>query len=144
LFKQPLHLASRKNRIYNRKHSLTQPLTKITSYILKRIAFTTSRASKIKTRAKEVLLSISTLRNILEYYKCWRLNWKEIEKEILHSTIFSCISPLWYCYVTMTDITFLSFISPRHDHVILFYLYTLLLSIIPWSPNWLPFTLNMV
>ena len=34
----------------------TQPLTKITPYTLKRIAFTTSRASEIKARAKEALL----------------------------------------------------------------------------------------
>jgi len=33
----------------------TQPLTKITSYILKRITFTTSRASEMKARAKEAL-----------------------------------------------------------------------------------------
>jgi len=33
----------------------TQPLTKITSYTLKRITFTTSRASEIKARAKEAL-----------------------------------------------------------------------------------------
>jgi len=33
----------------------TQPLTKITPYTLKRIAFTTSRASEMKTRAKEAL-----------------------------------------------------------------------------------------
>jgi len=42
-------------RIYSRKHSPTQPLTKITSYTLKRITFTTSRASEIKARAKEAL-----------------------------------------------------------------------------------------
>jgi len=63
--KQPLHLDSRKNRVYDRKHLPTQPLTKITPYILKRIAFTTSRASEIKARAKEALFSIFTLRNIL-------------------------------------------------------------------------------
>jgi len=37
------------------KQSLTQPLTKIIPYMLKRIAFTTSRASKLKVRAKEAL-----------------------------------------------------------------------------------------
>jgi len=37
------------------KQSPTQPLTKIIPYILKRIAFTTSRASEMKTRAKEAL-----------------------------------------------------------------------------------------
>jgi len=37
------------------KYSLTQPLTKITPYTLKRIAFTTSRASEVKARAKEAL-----------------------------------------------------------------------------------------
>jgi len=36
-------------------HSPTQPLIKITSYILKRIVFTTSRASEMKARAKEAL-----------------------------------------------------------------------------------------
>jgi len=51
--------------VYDRKHSPTQPLTKITPYTLKRIAFTTSRASEMKTRAKEALSSIFTLRNIL-------------------------------------------------------------------------------
>jgi len=35
------------------KQSLTQPLTKIIPYTLKRIAFTTSRASEMKARAKE-------------------------------------------------------------------------------------------
>jgi len=52
---RPLHLGSRKNRVYDREYSPTQPLTKITSYILKRIAFTTSRASEMKARAKEAL-----------------------------------------------------------------------------------------
>jgi len=42
--------------IYNIKHSLTQPFTKITPYTLKRITFTTSRASEMKTRTKEALL----------------------------------------------------------------------------------------
>ena len=37
------------------KYSPTQPLTKITPFILKRIAFTTSRASEMKARAKEAL-----------------------------------------------------------------------------------------
>jgi len=50
---RPLRLGSRKNRVYDRKNSPTQPFTKITSYILKRIAFTTSRASEMKARAKE-------------------------------------------------------------------------------------------
>jgi len=35
------------------KHLLTQPLTKIIPYTLKRIAFTTSRASEMKERTKE-------------------------------------------------------------------------------------------
>jgi len=55
LSKQPLRLGSRKNRVYDREYSPTQPLTKITPYILKRIAFTTSRASEMKARAKEAL-----------------------------------------------------------------------------------------
>jgi len=37
------------------KHSPTQPLTKIIPYILKRIAFITSRASEMKARAKKAL-----------------------------------------------------------------------------------------
>jgi len=37
------------------KYSPTQPLTKIIPYTLKRIAFTTLRASEIKARAKEAL-----------------------------------------------------------------------------------------
>jgi len=37
------------------KQSPTQPLTKITPHILKRIAFTTTRASEMKARAKEAL-----------------------------------------------------------------------------------------
>jgi len=40
---------------YSRKHSLTQPLTKITPYTLKRITLTTLRASEIKARAKKAL-----------------------------------------------------------------------------------------
>jgi len=52
---QLLCLGSRKNRVYNRKHLPTQPLTKVTPYTLKRIAFTISRASEIKARAKEAL-----------------------------------------------------------------------------------------
>ena len=50
-----MHLVSRKNRVYSRKYSPTQPLTKIIPYIVKRIAFTTSRASEMKTRAKKTL-----------------------------------------------------------------------------------------
>jgi len=53
--KQLLHLVSRKSRVYGRKHSPTQPLTKIIPYTLERIAFTTSRASEMKARAKEAL-----------------------------------------------------------------------------------------
>jgi len=44
-------------------------------------------------------------------------------------------NPLFYyslsCLSSMTGITFLSSISPRHDHVILLYLYTTLLPIVP-------------
>jgi len=39
--------------VYDREYSPTQPLTKITPYTLKRIAFTTSRVSEMKARAKE-------------------------------------------------------------------------------------------
>jgi len=50
-----LRLGSEKNRVYDREYSPTQSLIKITSYTLKRIAFTTSRASEIKARAKKAL-----------------------------------------------------------------------------------------
>jgi len=40
---------------YSRKHSPTQPLTKITPYTLKRITLTTSRASEMKARTKNAL-----------------------------------------------------------------------------------------
>jgi len=93
---------------------------------------------------RRLSLSISTLRNILEYYKCWRLNSKETKKEILHFTTFPCVSPSWHCHAAITDITFLSFIPSGHDHMILLYLYTSLLPNIPWSLTWLPFTLNIV
>jgi len=52
---QLLCLGSRKNRVYNKEHSPTQPLTKIIPYTLKRIAFITSRASEMKARTKEAL-----------------------------------------------------------------------------------------
>jgi len=39
----------------NKKYSPTQPLIKIIPYTLKRIAFTASRASEMKARAKEAL-----------------------------------------------------------------------------------------
>jgi len=55
LSEQPLHLVLRKSRVYGRKHSSTQSLTKIIPYTLKKIAFTTSRASEMKARAKEAL-----------------------------------------------------------------------------------------
>jgi len=41
--------------VYNKKPLPTQPLTKITSYMLKRFTFMISRASEIKVRAKEAL-----------------------------------------------------------------------------------------
>ena len=48
-------LAPERNRVYDREYLPTQPLTKITPFTLKRITFTTSRASEIKARAKEAL-----------------------------------------------------------------------------------------
>ena len=55
--------------------------------------------------------SISTLRNILEYYKCWKLNSKEIEKRTLYSTTLLCIPSLWHHYMATTAIISLSSIS---------------------------------
>ena len=60
---------------------------------------------------------------------------KEIEKETLYSTTLSHISSLWLHYIAMTAITFLSSIPPRHDHVILLYLHTSLLPIVPRTLN---------
>ena len=48
-------LAPERNRVYDREYLPTQPLTKITPFTLKRITFTTSRASEMKARAKEAL-----------------------------------------------------------------------------------------
>ena len=69
---------------------------------------------------------------------------KKIEKEILYSTTLSHIFPLWHPYVAIIAITFLSSIPSGHDHVTLLYLHTSLLPIIPWTPNQLPSTPNMV
>ena len=54
-------LSQKRVGVYGRKHLPTQPLTKIIPYTLKRIAFTTSRASEMKARAKEALFFQSSL-----------------------------------------------------------------------------------
>ena len=120
------------------KHSPTQPLTKIISYILKRIAIIISRASEMKARAKEALpinLHSKKYIRILQMLKTQlKRNWKG--------------NPLFYyfllCFSFMTGIIFLSFIPFEHDYVILLHLYTLLLPNNPWSLNWLSFTPNIV
>jgi len=93
---------------------------------------------------RRLSLSISTLRNILEYYKCWRLNSKETKKEILYFTTFPCVSPSWHCHAAIINVTFLSFIPSGHDHVILLHFYTSLLPDISQSLTWLSSTLNIV
>jgi len=58
----------------NKKPLPTQPLTKIISYILKRVTFTTSRASEMKARVKEAVhINLHSKKYIIKY-KCWKLN----------------------------------------------------------------------
>jgi len=107
----------------------TQPLTKITPYILKRIAFTTSRASEIKARAKKAPLINLHSEKYIRILQILETQLKRNRKG----------NPLFYYSLlhlsSITDITFLSFILPRHDHmvnhVILLHLHTSLLPIIP-------------
>jgi len=107
----------------------TQPLTKITPYILKRIAFTTSRASEIKARAKKAPLINLHSEKYIRILQILETQLKRNRKG----------NPLFYYSLlhlsSITGITFLSFILPRHDHmvnhVILLHLHTSLLPIIP-------------
>ena len=46
---------------------------------------------------------------------------------MLFSSSLFYFSFLWYCHVDIADVTFLSSMPNRHDHVILLYLYTSLL-----------------
>jgi len=91
---QPLRLGSRKNRVYGREYSPTQLLTKITPYILKRIAFTTSRASEMKARAKEALSINLHSEKYIRILQMFGTQLKEIEKKTLHSTTLPRVSPL--------------------------------------------------
>ena len=144
MFKQPLHLVSRKNKVYGKKHSPTQPLTKITPYTLKRIAFTTSRASEMKTRVKEALSINLYSEKYIRILQMLETQLKENRKGnplFYHSLLcfFSMIPP---CSHDSHHLPVLH--TFRHDHMILLYLYTSLLPIISWSLNRLPSTPNMV
>jgi len=74
------------------KQSLTQPLTKITPYTLKRIAFTTSRASEIKVRAKEAPSINLYSEKYIRIVQIPKLNLNEQKKKTLYSTTFSYVS----------------------------------------------------
>jgi len=89
-----LHLGSRKNRVYGREYLPTQPLTKITPYTLERIAFTTSRASEMKARAKEALPINFHSEKYIRILQIFGTQLKEIEKKTLHSTTLPHVSPL--------------------------------------------------
>jgi len=87
-------LSQKRVGVYGRKHLPTQPLTKITPYTLKRIAFTTSRASEMKARAKEALpINLHSEKYII-ILQMLGTQLKEIEKETLYSTTLPCVSPL--------------------------------------------------
>jgi len=115
---QPLYLVSWKSRVYGRKHSPTQPLTKIIPYILKRIAFTTSRASGMKARAKEALPINLHSEKYIMILQTLGLNYKKKKKKTLHPTNLPRVSPPWHCHMDMIDVTSLSSISIRHIHVL--------------------------
>ena len=128
-------LAPERNRVYDREYLPTQPLTKITPFTLKRITFTTSRASEMKARAKEALPINLHSEKYIRILQMLETQLKRNRKGTLHSTILPCISPIWHHHAAMTAITFLSSIPPGHDHVMLFYLHTSLLPIIPQTLN---------
>jgi len=137
-------LVSRKNRVYGRKHSPTQPLTKITSYTLKRIAFTTSRASEMKARAKKapsINLHSEKYIRILQMLET-QLKRNRKENPLFYyslSCLFSIIPPCSH------DSHHLSVLyTSGHDYVILFHLHTSLLPIVPQTPNRLSSTPNTV
>jgi len=76
------------------KTSPTQSFTKIIPSILKRIAFTTSRASKIKTRAKEAPPINFYSKKYIRILQMLETQLKEIKKKILYSTTLSYVFPL--------------------------------------------------
>jgi len=122
----------------------TQPLTKITPYTLERIAFTTSRASEMKTRAKKALpinLYSEKYIRILQMLETQLKRNRKGNSPFYHSSL---------CLSSMTppcghDIRHLSVLhTSRHDHVILLYLHTPLLPVIPQTLNWFLSTPNTV
>jgi len=135
LSKQPLHLVSKKSRVYDRKYLPTQSLTKITPYILKRIAFTISRASEMKTRAKEALSinlhSVKYIR-ILQMLETQLKRNKKGNSSLYYSPLhpFSMTPPYDHNSHHLPVLY-----TSGHDHVILLYLYTPLLPIVPQTPN---------
>ena len=70
----------------------TQPLTKITSYTLKRIVFTTSRVSEMKARAKETLPINLYSEKYIKILQILGLNYKRKKKETPHPTLLPFIS----------------------------------------------------
>jgi len=102
-----------------------QLLTKIIPYTLKRIVFTTSRASEIKARAKEAPLINLHSEKYIRILQILKTQLKRNRKG--NSLFYYSLLHLF----SMTGITFLSFILPRHDHVILLHLHTSFLPIIP-------------
>ena len=134
---QPLRLVSWKSRVYDRKHLPTQPLTKITPYTLKRIAFTTSRASEIKARAKKALPINLHSEKYIMILQTPGLNYKKKKKKTLHPTDLPRVFPPWYCHADMTDVISLFSISIRHTHVILLCPYVPLSINLPYPSNWL-------
>jgi len=82
-------------RVVENIHQLNLSL-RSSLYTLKRIAFTTSRASEMKTRAKEPL-SINLHSEKYKYIRILQMletQLKEIEKETLYSTTLPHVSPL--------------------------------------------------
>jgi len=63
-------------------------------YTLKRIAFTTSRASEMKTRAKEPLSINLHSEKYIRILQMLETQLKEIEKETLYSTTLPHVFPL--------------------------------------------------
>jgi len=112
------------------KHLPTQPLTKIIPYILKRIAFTTSRASEMNARAKEALpINLHSEK----YIKILQILETQLKRNKKGNSSFY-YSPS--CFSSMIppcghDSYYLPVLhSPGHDHVILLYLHTSLLPIV--------------
>ena len=109
---------------------------------LKRITFTTSRASEMKARAKEALSINLHSEKYIRILQMLETQLKRNRKG--NSPFYHSPSHLSSMTPPCGHATFLSSIPPKHDHVILLYLHTSLLPIISWTPNQLPSTLNTV